>query len=209
MIDAYVWNTPNGFKALITLEELGLPYEPHWVNITKGEQMAPDYLAINPNNKIPAIIDYDGPAGAPITVFETGAIAVYLCDKTGKLLAPSGALRYAQLEWIFFNVAGPGPMLGQLGYFTKFAKEKVPHAIERFTKEAERLFGVLDKRLAKFPYLAGDYSIADAVNFTWPNAARGFLGMDLSSWSHLTRWLDELEARPAFKKALAMKPPAG
>src|SRR5688572_16867139 len=207
MIDAYVYTTPNGFKALIGLEEFALPYRIHWVDITKGEQTKPEYLAINPNNKIPAIVDQEGPNAKPITIFESGAVLVYLAEKTGKLLPASGAARYTVLEWVFFNAGGPGPMLGQLGYFTKFAQEKVPHAIERFTKEAERLFGVLDKRLAKFPYLAGDYSIADAVNFTWPNAARGFLGMDLSGWAHLTRWLDELEARPAFKRALAMKPP--
>src|SRR6187402_2939558 len=128
MIDAYVYTTPNGFKALIGLEELGLPYETHWIDITKGEQMSPEYLSINPNNKIPAIVDRDGPGGKPITVFESGAVLVYLAEKTGKLLPKSGAARYATLEWVFFNAGGPGPMLGQLGYFTKFAPEKVPAA---------------------------------------------------------------------------------
>ena len=206
MIDAYVWTTPNGFKALIGLEELGLAYRPRWVNITKGEQTKPEYLAINPNNKIPSIVDDDGPGGSPITIFESGAVLVYLAEKTGKLLPSTGADRYTVLEWVFFNVGGPGPMLGQLGYFTKFAQEKVPHAIDRFTKEAERLFRVLDGRLATVPYLAGDYSIADITNFTWPRAARTFLGMDLSGYRHLTRWLDELEARPAFARALGLKP---
>jgi GST-like protein len=205
MIDAYVWTTPNGQKALIALEELAVPYTPRWVNITKGEQMQPEYLTINPNNKIPAIVDHDAPGGR-LTVFESGAIAVYLADKTGKLLARDGAARYEALEWVFFNVGGPGPMLGQLGYFSKFASEKIPHAIERFTKEAARLFGVLDRRLGEAPYLAGDLSIADIVNFTWPHAARTVLGLDLSGYPHLTRWLDELAARPAFVKALAMKP---
>ena len=206
MIDAYVWTTPNGFKALIGLEELGLPYKPNWIDITKNEQTKPEYLAINPNNKIPAIVDHEGPGGTPVTVFESGAVLTYLAEKTGKLLAPSGAARYHALEWVFFNVGGPGPMIGQLGYFTKFAQEKVPHAIERFSKEVDRLLRVLDKRLGETQYLAGDFSIADIMNFTWPNAARTFLGMDLSGYPHVTRWLDELAARPAFAKALAMQP---
>ncbi|HEY1546726.1 MAG TPA: glutathione S-transferase N-terminal domain-containing protein [Kofleriaceae bacterium] len=202
MIDAYVWTTPNGYKALIALEELAVPYTPHWIDITKGEQKSPAFLAINPNHKIPALVDAE--AGA--TVFESGAIAIYLAEKTGKLLPASGPARYTTLEWVFFNIGGPGPILGQLGYFAKFAKEKIPHAIERFTTEAERLFGVLDKRLGEARYLTGDFSIADIINFTWPNSAREFLGIDMSRWPHLVRWLDELKARPAFAKALALKP---
>jgi GST-like protein len=207
MIDAYVFTTPNGFKALIGLEELGLPYVAHWIDITKGAQRSPEFLAINPNSKIPAIVDRDGADGKSVTVFESGAVLIYLAEKTGKLLAPSGAARYEALEWVFFNAGGTGPMLGQLGYFTKFAPEKVPAAIERFTKEAERLLGVLEKRLSKTQYLAGDFSIADIMNMTWPLAAKKFLGMDLSPYPSLTRWLDELEERPAFKRALAMTPP--
>jgi GST-like protein len=206
MIDAYVWTTPNGFKALIGLEELGLPYKPNWIDITKGDQMKPEYLAINPNNKIPAIVDHEGPGGKPITVFESGAVLTYLADKTGKLLAANGHARYTALEWVFFNAGGTGPMIGQLGYFTKFAPEKVPPAIERFTKETERLLRVLDKRLGETQYLAGEFSIADIMNFTWPNAARTFIGMDISGYKNVTRWLDELAARPAFAKAMAMKP---
>ena len=202
MIDAYVWTTPNGYKALIALEELAVPYTPHWIDITKGEQKSPEFLAINPNHKIPALVD----AEAGTTVFESGAIAIYLAEKTGKLLPASGPSRYTTLEWVFFNIGGPGPILGQLGYFAKFAKEKIPHAIERFTTEAERLFGVLDKRLSESRYLAGEFSIADIINFTWPNSAREFLKLDLSRWPHLVRWLDELKARPAFAKALALKP---
>jgi GST-like protein len=202
MIDAYVWTTPNGYKALIALEELAVPYKAHWIDITKGEQKSPAFLAINPNHKIPALVDAE--AGA--TVFESGAIAIYLAEKTGKLLPASGPARYTTLEWVFFNIGGPGPILGQLGYFAKFAKEKIPHAIERFTAEAERLFGVLDKRLGEARYLANDFSIADIINFTWPNSAREFLGLDLSRWPNLVRWLDELKSRPAFAKALALKP---
>jgi GST-like protein len=209
MIDAYVWTTPNGFKALIGLEELGVPYQRHWVDITKGAQMTPAYLAINPNNKIPAIVDADGPDGQPITVFESGAVLTYLADKTGTLLARAGAARYTALEWVFFNAGGPGPMIGQLGYFLKFAPEPLPAMIERYSKEAHRLFRVLDKHLGDHRYLAGDFSIADIMNFTWPNAARTFLGLDLSEYVHMSRWLDELAQRPAFAKALALKPDAG
>lgn len=206
MIDAYVWTTPNGFKALIALEELGLEYRRNWIDITKGAQTAPAYLAINPNNKIPAIVDPDGPGGEPITVFESGAVLIYLAEKAGKLLPASGHARYATLQWMFWNVGGPGPMLGQLGHYTKFATEQVPYAIERFTKEAHRLFRVVDGRLAEARYLAGEFSLADIINFTWLRTGRRFLGIDLSGYRHLTRWLDELEQRPAFQRALAMKP---
>jgi GST-like protein len=207
MIDVYVYTTPNGFKALIGLEELALPYRTNWVDITKGAQMKPEYLAINPNNKIPALVDHDGPGGSAVKVFESGAVLVYLAEKTGKLLAPNGPARYEALEWVFFNAGGPGPIMGQLGYFTKFASEKVPPAIERFTKETERLLGVLDKRLGQVQFLAGELSIADIMNMTWPHAAKNFLGLDLSPYPHLSRWLGELSARPAFQRALAMKPP--
>ncbi|MFO0685292.1 MAG: glutathione binding-like protein [Sandaracinus sp.] len=208
MIDAYVWTTPNGFKALIGLEELGLPYEARWIDIGKGQQSSPEYGRVNPNHKIPAIVDRDPKGGgSPITVFESGAVLVYLAEKTGRLLPAGGQDRYTTLAWTFFNIGGPGPMLGQLGHFTKFAKEKIPYAIERYTNEAERIFGVLDQRLAQSRYLVGDeLTIADVANFTWPNAARGFLGMDLSTHRHLVRWLDELAARPAFARALALKP---
>lgn len=206
MIDAYVWTTPNGQKLLIALEELGLPYQAHWIDIQKGEQMTPEFLAINPNNKIPALVDPDGPGGKPLAVFESGAELLYLADKTGRLLAPSGPARYVALEWMYFNIGGPGPTLGQLGYYKIFAKEKLPPVIERFEKEAERLFKVLDKRLGDVPYLAGEFSMADILNFTWPNAGRTMAKLDLTGYRHLTRWLDELAARPAFARALAMKP---
>lgn len=207
MIDVYVYTTPNGFKALIGLEELGLEYQAQWIDITKGQQKTPEFLAINPNHKIPAVVDHDGPGGNPVTVFESGAVLVYLAEKTGQLLAPSGQARYEALEWVFFNAGGTGPILGQLSYFTKFASEKVPAAIDRFTTETERLLGVLDTRLGKVPYLAGEFSIADIMNMTWPRAAKSFLGMDLSRYPHLQRWLAELEARPAFQRALAKTPP--
>jgi GST-like protein len=201
MIDAYVWTTPNGYKALIALEEMGVPYTPHWVNIGKGEQLKPEYLAINPNNKIPAIVDRD----AGVTVFESGAIAIYLAEKTRQLLAASGPERYTALEWVFFNVGGTGPMVGQLAHFVKFAPEQVPYAIDRYRKETERLLGVLDRRLGEAPYLAGEYSIADLMNVTWARTA-GNLGVELAAYRHLSRWLGEVEARPAVARALAMKP---
>jgi len=207
MIDAYAWTTPNGFKLLIALEELGLPYELHWVNIMKGEQKTPEYLAINPNNKIPAIVDPDGPGGQPLTVFESGAVLTYLADKAEKLIPRGGAERYVTLEWMFFNAGGMGPMGGQLGYHARFAPEKDPKAIERFTKEVERLLGVLESRLAKVPYLGGaTFSIADVMNFTWPFALLGFGVIDVTPFPSVKRWLGELEARPAVQRALAMKP---
>jgi GSH-dependent disulfide-bond oxidoreductase len=201
MIDAYVWTTPNGFKALIALEELELPYRTHWVDITKGDQQKPEYVAINPNSKVPAIVD-DG-----INVFESGAVLIYLAEKAGKLLPASGKARADTLAWTFFNIGNTGPILGQLGFFSKFAKEKVPMAIERYSKETERLLKVLDARLGQTKYLAGaEFSIADIINFTWANAGRTFLGLDYAPYPNLVRWLDELAARPAFVKALAMKP---
>jgi len=201
MIDAYVWTTPNGYKALLLLEELGLPYTPYWVNIMKGEQHRPEFLAINPNHKIPAIVDRD----AGVTVFESGAIAIYLADKTGRLLAPGGQDRYTALEWVFFNVGGTGPMVGQLAHFVKFAPEEVPYAIERYRKETARLLGVLDGRLGHVQYLAGAYSIADLMNVTWARAA-GRFGVDLAPYANVSRWLSEVEARPAVARALALKP---
>lgn len=207
MIDVYAWTTPNGRKALIAAEELGVAYRVRWVDITKGEQKLPDYLAINPNGKIPAIVDPDGPDGNPISVFESGAIAIYLAEKTGKLLPTTGAARYVTLEWVFFNIGGPGPMLGQLGYYTKFSPEKHQPSIERFSKEADRLLGVLDGRLAQVRYLAGsELTIADIINFTWPHGAKTFLGLDLGPYPNLVRWMTELEQRPAFAKALALEP---
>lgn len=201
MIDAHVWTTPNGYKALILLEELGVPYTPHWVNIMKGEQHAPEFLAINPNHKIPAIVDRD----AGVTVFESGAIAIYLAEKTGRLLPPSGPDRYTALEWVFFNVGGTGPMIGQLAHFSKYATEQVPYAIDRYRKETERLLGVLEGRLGQVPFLAGAYSIADPMNITWARTAGG-LGIDLARYPNVTRWLGEVEARPAVARALALKP---
>jgi GST-like protein len=204
MIDAYVWTTPNGFKALIALEELALPYRAHWIDISKGDQRTPEYIEVNPNSKIPALFDPD----THTRVFESGAVLTYLAEKAGKLLPASGPNRYEVLAWMYFNVGGTGPILGQLGFFAKFAKEKNPMAIDRFTTEAQRLLKVLDGRLGEAAYLGGaDFSLADIINYTWANAGRTFLGLDMAPYPHLVRWLDELGKRPAFVKALAMKPP--
>jgi len=204
MIDAYVWTTPNGFKALIALEELSLPYTVHWVDITKGEQKTPAYLAINPNNKIPAIVDR-GVDGPPVTVFESGAVLTYLGDKTGQLL-PAGRARYLALEWLFWGAGGPGPTIGQLGYWAHFSQDKYPPAIERYKTESERLLGVADRRLGESPYLAGaGYTVADIMSFTWLRAAARF-GVEPKAFPNVARWLGEIEARPAVQRALAMKP---
>jgi GSH-dependent disulfide-bond oxidoreductase len=205
VIDLYAWTTPNGFKALIAFEELELPRTLHWVNLGKNEQLEPGFLAVSPNNKIPAIRDPDGPGSNALTVFESGAILIYLADKTGKLLAKSGADRYAALEWVFFQNAGVGPMMGQLGHFARFAKEKVPYAIDRYTEETRRLLRVLDGRLAKVQFLASEYSIADITTFPWVRNAP-MLGIELEPYPNVARWIAEIEARPAVKRGLAFKP---
>jgi len=206
MIDAYVWTTPNGQKLLVALEELGLPYNLKWVNLTRGEQKAPAYLAINPNNKIPAIVDHEGPDGTPLAVFESGAVLLYLADKVGKLIPQTPVGRYVALEWMFFN-AGSAPAFGQLGYHLLFAPEKDPKAIQRFTEETQRLLGVLDRRLGGTPYLSGqDFSIADIMNFTWPRMGVTKFGLDITEFPNVKRWLDAIQARPAVERALAMTP---
>src|SRR5579884_2057065 len=168
MIDLYTAATPNGFKASIALEELGLDYRAHVVDLRRGEQFAPDFLRISPNNKIPAIVDAEGPGGRELALFESGAILVYLAEKTGRLLPEEGPARYAALSWLFFQVGGTGPMLGQAHHFRQYAPEKVPYAIELYTNEAKRLYGVLYRRLSAAEYLAGDeYTIADVANLPW------------------------------------------
>jgi GST-like protein len=205
MIDLHTAATPNGFKISIALEELGLPYRVQKVELRRGEQFAPDFLRISPNNKIPAIVDHD--AGG-ISVFESGAILVYLAEKTGRLLAPGGPARVATFEWLFFQVGGTGPMLGQAHHFRSYAPEKLPYAIERYTNEAKRLFGVLDRRLANVPYLAGDdYTIADIANLPWL-LGYGRLDIDVATYPHLGAWIERLKARPAVVRGLAVPPPS-
>ena len=210
MIDLYTWSTPNGRKASIMLEELGLDYEVQPVNILEDEQFAPDFLKISPNNKIPAIVDRNAPEG-PRAVFESGAILIYLAEKTGSpLLASEGPSRTAALEWLMFQMGGLGPMLGQLGHFTAFAPETVPYAIERYTKEASRLIGVLDKRLGENDYLAGDaYSIADIAVYPWIKGLDFYQEkarepIDLPPAPNLGRWVDRIGTREAVQRGMAI-----
>jgi GST-like protein len=205
MITLYTWTTPNGRKASIMLEELGLEYRIRPVNIGKDEQFAGAFLAISPNNKIPAIIDDEGPGG-PIAIFESGAILTYLAEKHGRFLAKDGPARWMAIEWLYWQVGGLGPMLGQLGFFVR-SEEKSQLAIERFTDEADRLLGVMDRRLGEARYLAGDdYSIADIASYGWTAAAFGLLkdtlGGRLTGKTHIQRWLEEVGGRPAVIKGM-------
>ena len=202
MIDLYTFGTPNGQKASIMLEEVGLPYELHVVDIRKGDQHKPEYLAVNPNGKIPAIVDRDADGG-PLAVFESGAILIYLAEKTGKLLAPSGKERYAALEWVMFQMGGVGPMFGQFNHFATQAPEKLPYAIERYQKEAHRLLGVLDARLTSHAYLAGEYSIADVCTYPWIAAMKSRLPA-VAEFGHVHAWAERVGARPAVQKGIAV-----
>jgi GST-like protein len=200
MIDLFTAPTPNGFKVSIALEELELPYRVHVVDLRAGEQFAPEFLRISPNNKIPAIVDGELP------IFESGAILVHLAEKTGRLLSPSGRDRCATLQWLFFQVGGVGPMLGQAHHFRNYAPDKIPYAIDRYTSEAKRLFGVVDRRLSEARYLAGDdYSIADIATVPWMRLHRN-QGVDIAEFTHVARWIDEIEQRPAVMKGLTVPP---
>lgn len=204
MIELYTWGTPNGRKVSIMLEEVGLPYNTHTVNISKDEQFAPDFLKASPNNKIPAIVDTDGPGGKPISLFESGAILFYLAEKTGKLLPADPAARYETMVWLMFQMAGVGPMFGQAHHFRRFAKEQVPYAIDRYTSETHRIYGVMDKRLGEVPYLAGqEYTIADVATYPWV-ARWEWHGIDWANYPNLKRWFDEVGARPAVQKGMAV-----
>ena len=199
MIDLYTWTTPNGFKISIALEELGLPYKVVPVDIGRGAQFAPEFLRISPNNKIPAIVDHEGPGGRPLSLFESGAILLYLAEKTGRLLPADPARRWAATEWLFFQMASVGPMLGQAGHFRNYAPEKIPYAIDRYTSEAKRLYGVLDRRLADHDYLADEYSVADIAVFPWLRKPEVH-GIDLGDYPGVARWRDAIAARPAVER---------
>jgi GSH-dependent disulfide-bond oxidoreductase len=202
MIDVYSWPTPNGHKVHILLEECGLPYRAIPVNIGSGEQFAPGFLAISPNNKIPAITDPDGPDGEPISLFESGAILVYIAGKTGRFLPADVRGRYEVLQWLMFQMGGVGPMLGQNHHFRQYAPEKIPYAIERYTNEARRLYGVIDRRLAASPWLGGaEYSIADIATWPWLRNWKN-QGMDLAQHPNLERWFHAIEARPAVQRGV-------
>jgi len=205
MIELYTWSTPNGRKISIMLEECGLAYDVRKINIAAGDQFKPEYLAINPNGKIPSIVDPDGPGGKPIAMMESGAILVYLSGKTGRFLPDSVRGKYKALEWLMFQMGGVGPMFGQVHHFLRSAKEPVPYAIERYTKEKDRLYGVLDKRLGGAEYLAGEYSIADIATYPWV-ARYEWHKTDLADFPNVKRWFDAISARPAVQRG--MKVPA-
>ncbi len=203
-LDLYTWTTPNGRKLSIALEELELPYRVHPINIGKGEQHTPEFLAISPNNKIPALVDPEGPGGEPIALFESGAILLYLAEKTGRLMPNEPVARLVALQWLMWQMGGFGPMLGQAHHFRRFAQEKIPYAIDRYTSETRRLYGVLDKRLAEAEFLAGEeYSMADIATFPWA-ARHAWHGIELADFPQVKRWYDQLAARPAVERGMAV-----
>jgi GST-like protein len=208
MIDLHYWPTPNGQKIAIFLEEAGLEYTAHKVDIGKGDQFKPEFLAISPNNRIPAIVDHkpkDG--GKPISVFESGAILQYLAEKTGKFLSTDIRVKTETMEWLFWQMGGLGPMAGQNGHFNVYAPEKVPYAIERYTKETARLYGVLNKRLADRDYVAGAYSIADMAIYPWIVPHENHK-QKLEDFPNVKRWFEAIKARPAVQKAYGAVPVA-
>ena len=201
MIDLYTWKTPNGYKISIMLEEIKLPYTIHPIDISQQEQFKPKFLKLNPNNKIPAIVDHDGPGGKPISLFESGAILIYLAEKSGKLLPKNPRERAITLQWLMFQMGGLGPMLGQAHHFLHYAKKKIPYAIERYTNEAKRLYGVLNKHLRDSEYLASKYSIADIAAFPWIEFHER-QNIDLSDFPHVKRWHKAIAKRPAVIKGM-------
>ena len=208
MIDLHYWPTPNGHKITIFLEEAGLPYSIYKVDIGKGEQFKPEFLAIAPNNRMPAIVDQapkDG--GKPISVFESGAILLYLAEKTGKFISSDIRARVEALQWLFWQMGGLGPMAGQNGHFNVYAPEKIPYAIDRYTNETNRLYGVLNKRLADREFVAGEYSIADMASYPWIVPYENHK-QKLENFPHLHRWFNAIKARPAVVKAYAAAGPS-
>lgn len=202
-IELYYWPTPNGYKVSIMLEELGVPYEVKYVNIGKGEQFSPDFLKIAPNNRMPAIIDPDGPGGEPISVFESGAILQYLGRKYAKFYPADERLRVDVDQWLFWQMGGLGPMAGQAHHFRQYAPEKIEYGINRYTNEVNRLYGVMNRRLADRDYLAGDYSIADMASVGWVRSYEN-QGQDLNDFPNLKRWFEALLARPAVQRGIAV-----
>ena len=204
MITLYTWPTPNGHKIQIMLEETGLAYNAVSVNIQTNEQFAPDFLKISPNNKIPAIVDSDGPDQKPYSVFESGAILVYLASKTGKFLGKTDRERFDVLQWVMFQMGGFGPMLGQAHHFRLYAPEKVAYGINRYTNEAKRLYGVINQRLSKSEFLgSSNYSIADIATWPWTRSHEK-QGVDLADYPNVLRWYEAIEKRPAVKRAIAL-----
>jgi GST-like protein len=200
----YFWSTPNGYKIAIMLEELGAPYRVQFIDLSKGEQFAPSFLLVSPNNRIPAILDPDGPDGQPISIFESGAILQYLGRKFGAFYPTSERAKAEVDQWLFWQVGGLGPMAGQCSYFRSYAPEKIEAAIDRYTNEVARLYGVMEKRLEDRDYLAGAYSIADIASFPWVRNWRS-LGQDIRKFPQLERWLDRIAKRPAVIRGLDLK----
>lgn len=203
MIDLYTWPTPNGHKVHIFLEETGLEYSVIPVNILTGDQFDPEFMKISPNNKMPAMVDRDGPDGKPYTVFESGAMLLYLAEKTSQFMPSGMAERYTVIQWLMFQMGGIGPMLGQAHHFRLYAPEKIEYAFNRYTNEASRLYRVVDTRLAEVEYLAGDYSIADMATYPWLRYHEN-QGQKLEDYPHLKRWYDAISARPAVQRGLAV-----
>jgi len=203
-ITLYFWSTPNGYKIAIMLEELGAPYRVEFVDLGKGEQFAPSFLAISPNNRIPAILDPDGPDGQPLAIFESGAILQYLGRKFGAFYPSSERAKAEVDQWLFWQVGGLGPMAGQCEHFRTYATEKIPYAIDRYTKEVERLFRVMEKQLSSGDYLAGGYSIADIATFPWARTWQT-LGQDIRNFPHVERWLARIAERPAVMRGLELR----
>jgi GST-like protein len=202
MIDVYSWPTPNGHKVHILLEECGLAYRAHAIDIGAGDQFTPEFLAISPNNKVPAIVDPDGPDGKPMSLFESGAILVYLASKVNRFLGDTDREKFTVLKWLMWQMGGFGPMLGQAHHFRIYAPEKIEYAIQRYTNEAARLYGVLDKQLAQHRYVAGDsYTIADIAIFPWTRSWQN-QGIDWMRFPHAKRWHDEVAARPAVQRGV-------
>jgi GST-like protein len=201
MIDLYTWSTPNGRKVSIMLEECGLPYRVHPVDISKGEQFKPEFLAINPNNRIPAIVDPDGPEVKPLPLFESGAILIYLAEKTGRFYPQKR--KYIVLQWLMFQMGGVGPMFGQAHHFMRAKKDEIPYGTERYGAEAKRLYGVLEKRLQQAAYLADEYSIADIATYPWV-ARHEWHRVDLAGFPAVKRWYDTIGARPAVVRGMAV-----
>jgi GST-like protein len=202
-IDLYYWPTPNGWKISIFLEEVQMPYNVHPINIMAGDQFGPEFLKISPNNKMPAIVDPDGPDGQPISIFESAAILMYLGDKTGQLFPTAPRDRYTVIQWLMFQMGSIGPMLGQAHHFRKYAPEQIPYAIDRYTNEASRLYRVLDQRLGEAEYVADHYSIADIAIFPWIVSYES-QGQDLADYPNLKRWFDAINARPAVQAGLSL-----
>jgi len=201
MLDVFTWATPNGHKIHIMLEECRLPYTVHAVDIGAGDQFEPEFLAISPNNKIPALTDSDGPDGKPISLFESGAILLYLAGKAGRFLPDDVRGKYVALQWLMFQMGSVGPMFGQAHHFRNYAQEKLESPIQRYTREANRLYAVMDKRLGQVPYFAGEYSIADIAIFPWTRSYKN-QGVDIDEYPNVKRWFDAVNARPAVQRGV-------